>query len=82
MSNERFFRMLAVAVLGLFALVAVPDSHATSAQVTANAENINALPLEITVVREVDGINAGRFNPALAGEEKDDSFFVAESMEK
>ena len=55
-------------------MAAVPDSHATAAQVSATAETMNALPLEITVVREVDEINAGRFNPALAGEQKDDAF--------
>ena len=70
--------MLSVAVLGLCALAAVPDSKATDAQVTATAETTSALPLEITIVREVGDINAGRFNPAMAGEEKDESF--AQSM--
>jgi hypothetical protein len=80
MSNERFFRMLSVAILGLCALVAVPDSNATDAQVAATAETTNALPIEITVVREVEDINAGRFNPAAIGDESEDAFFIASSV--
>lgn len=62
MTNERFFKMLSVAVLGLLALAVVPETHATDAQVELTIEQV---PVEVTVVREVDEINAGRFNRAL-----------------
>jgi hypothetical protein len=66
MTNERFFRMLSVAVLGLLALAIVPQTGATDAQTEITADQ---LPIEVTIVREVDEINAGRFNTAQAGEE-------------
>ena len=66
MANERFFRMLSVAVLGLLALAVVPQTNATDSQTELSVEQ---LPVEVTIVREVDEINAGRFNTAQAGEE-------------
>ncbi len=63
MSNEKFFRMLSIALLGALALACVPDSQASSAM-------DSVIPVEIEIVREVDEINAGRFNPALAGDLK------------
>ncbi len=71
MSNERFFRMLSIALLGALALACVPDSQASS-PVAAQIIEIRqqrAVPVEIEVVREVESINAGRFNPAVAGDE-------------
>jgi hypothetical protein len=69
--------MLSVAILGLLALAVVPNSRATDAQVTATVESVSALPIEITVVREVDEINAGRFNLATAGEQAEDAIVIA-----
>ena len=66
MSNERFFRMLSVALLGAFALAGVPDSEASSAA-KSTLESSAVLPVEVQVVKEVDEINAGRFNPAVVG---------------
>ncbi len=66
MTNERFFKMLSVGILGLLALTVVPQTHATDAQ---NEITVEELPIEVTVVREVEEINAGRFNAAQAGEE-------------
>ena len=57
MSNERFFRTLSVALLGMLALAVVPQTHATDSGLAAED-----VPVEVTVVREVDEINAGRFN--------------------
>jgi hypothetical protein len=68
--------MLSIAVLGLLALAVVPDSHATDAQVVATEEAASQLPVEISVVREVDEINAGRFNPARSGD-ADDAIVIA-----
>ena len=65
MTNERFFRMLSVAVMGLLALAVVPETNATDSQTEVSIEQ---LPVEVTVVREIEVINAGRFNTAQAGE--------------
>jgi|GEM_PF-3827127 len=69
MSNERFFRMLSVAVLGLLAVAVVPETKATDSETLITAEQ---LPLEVTVVREVDDINAGRFNVVQAVGDSDE----------
>lgn len=61
--NERFFRMLSVAVLGLLALAVVPThSQADDVDQSELAEAMKTLPVEITAVTEVDDINAGRFD--------------------
>jgi hypothetical protein len=62
MANERFFKMLSVAVLGLLALAVVPETQAIDSQTELTIEQV---PVEVTVVREVDEINAGRFNRDL-----------------
>lgn len=65
MTNERFFRMLSVAVLGLLALAAVPDSLAT----TTNAQDQAAepvAPVEVIAVQEVEDMNFGHFDPIQA----------------
>lgn len=72
MSNETFFRMLSIALLGAVALSFVPDSQADSVAVaTASADAYTqSMPIEIEIrsVQEVQEINAGRFNPATAGD--------------
>ena len=72
MSNEVFFRMLSIALLGAVALAFIPDSQADSAAVaTASADAYaQSMPIEIEIrsVEEVQEINAGRFNPATAGD--------------
>lgn len=77
MSNETFFRMLSVALLGAVALSCVPDSQAESLNslakqqqaLTALASGVNApIEIEIQSLQEVEDINAGRFNPAVAGD--------------
>lgn len=83
MTNERFFRMLSIALLGALALACVPDSQASSPQATALVtldEGSHAVPIEIEIVREVDEINGGHFNPAVAGESKEVSSVVALSQ--
>jgi hypothetical protein len=74
MTNERFFRMLSVAVLGLLALAIVPQTNATDSQTQLTVEQ---LPVEVTVVREIDEINAGRFNTAQAGQAEGDSLVLS-----
>lgn len=64
MSNETFFRMLSIAFLGAIALAFVPDSQADAVAI-ADAEPI---AIEIESIQEVQEINAGRFNPAVAGD--------------
>ncbi len=71
MSNEKFFRMLSIALLGGLALACVPDSQAISMD--------SSVPVEIEIVREVDEINAGRFNPAVAGDVKPSSELLSSS---
>ena len=101
MSNETFFRMLSIALLGAVALAFTPDSQAdaVAAQVaaieTSDAQNLDeaamaaasmthkaawgdivfdehpageSIDVELKSVREVQDINAGRFNPAVAGD--------------
>jgi hypothetical protein len=70
MSNETFFRMLSIAFLGAIALAFVPDSQAdlsSLAPIPAVVSN-DAIDIEIESVQEVQEINAGRFNPAVAGD--------------
>ena len=72
MSNETFFRMLSIALLGAVALAFVPDSQADSAAAATSSADAYAqsapIEIEIRSVQEVQDINAGRFNPATAGD--------------
>lgn len=74
MTNERFFKMLSVAVLGLLAVAVVPETKASDSETQLTVEQ---LPVEVTIVREVDEINAGRFNTAQAGDETDGALVLS-----
>lgn len=63
-SNERFFRMLSIALLGAVALACVPDSQADADGNMPFA----SIEIELTSLQDVEDINAGRFNPAVAGD--------------
>ncbi len=86
MSNERFFRMLSIALLGALALACVPDSEASSpvasriSALGATLMSADVLPVEVQVVNEIDEINAGRFNPAVAGGAKGETAPAAQKL--
>ena len=68
--------MLSIALLGGLALACVPDSQASAtagsriSAIGATLAPVKAVPVEVQMISEVEEINAGRFNPALAGDLK------------
>ena len=69
MSNETFFRMLSIAFLGAIALAFVPDTQADSGALPMTpVAQVAPIEIEIESLQQIEAINAGRFNPALAGD--------------
>jgi hypothetical protein len=59
MTNERFFRLLSIAILGGAALAFVPDIKADESQ---QAAIISSMP-ELATLTEVEQINNGTYQP-------------------
>ncbi len=58
-TNERFFRLLSIALLGGIALAFVPDLNADESEQIALLESMH----EIKTLGEIDQINSGKFQP-------------------
>lgn len=65
-----------MALLGLLALTAVPETQATDVQAETRAA-AERLPIEVTVVREVEQINAGRFDFGAGESDSNDALVLS-----
>jgi hypothetical protein len=61
MTNERFFRLLSIALLGAAALAFVPDIKADESEQVALLQSMQ----ELQTLGEIDQINSGNFQPWL-----------------
>ncbi|HVK62250.1 MAG TPA: hypothetical protein VM432_11895 [Bdellovibrionales bacterium] len=61
MTNERFFKLLTIAVLGFVALAFVPNLQADESE---EAALLASMP-ELESLNEIEQINAGQFQPYI-----------------
>ena len=75
MSQERFFRLLSIALLGLMGLAFLPETRpetrpdSKTEPVAVETVNTSKADVEVQASLEVNEINAGRFKPYMLGED-------------
>jgi hypothetical protein len=69
MRQERFFRLLSIAILGACALAIVPEVKPSTADSSADSMMIIATPeMELQAAQDVEQINSGKFKPYVSGD--------------
>ena len=78
MGQEKFFRLLSIAILGLMALAFMPEPKAEPVVVESVKQIPQSPEIEAQAVLEVNEINADRFRPFIAGESGDSGVVVSD----